>query len=300
MKSFSIMETKELLSSFLNYCLTEKALSVNSVKSYENDLKGFFKFLTEQEINPHNCQRGNITEYLISLQEKGYSTSSIARILSSIKQFFRYLIFEGKIKHDPTEGIKSPKLWLRLPKALSTEETNKLLSVILSSKYFLRDITMLELVYSSGLRVSELVNLKLTDINFEAGFIRVRGKGEKERVVPVARRTLERIKDYIIELRPRLIKKRASDYLFLNNRGIPMTRQRFWQNLKAMGRQAGIEVTPHMLRHSFATHLLEGGADLRSVQRMLGHSDISTTQIYTKVSMERLRKEYLKHHPRAK
>lgn len=159
---------------------------------------------------------------------------------------------------------------------------------------------MLELMYATGLRVSELVKIKIADINFEAGFIRIIGKGERERIVPVAQRTLEGIKKYIFDLRPRLIKNRASDYLFLNNRGQPMTRQRFWQNLKNMGKLAGVEVTPHMIRHSFATHLLEGGADLRSLQKMLGHSDISTTQIYTKVSMERLRKEYLKHHPRAK
>lgn len=294
------MEGKELLNSFINYCLTEKALSVNSAKSYETDLKGFFNYLYQQQLCPLKSERGEIIGYLIELQHRGYSTSSIARVLSSIKQFYRFLISEGKIKHDPTEGIKSPRLWIRLPKALSSDETNKLLSVILGSKYFLRDITMLELVYSSGLRVSELVNLKLSDINFEAGFIRVRGKGEKERIVPVARRTLERVQLYLVELRPKLLKKGVSDYLFLNNRGLPMTRQRFWQNLKMIGRQAGIEVTPHMLRHSFATHLLEGGADLRSVQKMLGHSDISTTQIYTKVSMDRLRKEYFKHHPRAK
>ncbi len=171
---------------------------------------------------------------------------------------------------------------------------------MLESKYYLRDITMLELMYASGLRVSELVNLKLSDINFEAGFIRVRGKGDKERVVPIAHRSMEKLKKYLVELRPKLLKRNASDYVFLNNRGQAMTRQRFWQNLKAMGKIAGVNVTPHMIRHSFATHLLEGGADLRSLQKMLGHSDISTTQIYTKVSMDRLRKEYLKHHPRAK
>ncbi|GAB5047191.1 site-specific tyrosine recombinase XerD [Thermodesulfovibrio sp. TK110] len=294
------MEQKELLKKFINYCLTEKALSINTVKSYENDLKGFIKWLNEQNILILDCKKDEIVHYLLGLKEKGYTSSSIARILSSLKQFFRFLIFENLINHDPTEGLKSPKLWLRLPKALEMDEVKKLLSVILQNKYYLRDITMLELMYASGLRVSELVNLKLSDINFEAGFIRVKGKGDKERVIPIAHRSIEKIKNYLIELRPKLLKNRASDYVFLNNRGQAMTRQRFWQNLKVIGKIAGVNVTPHMIRHSFATHLLEGGADLRSLQKMLGHSDISTTQVYTKVSMDRLRKEYLKHHPRAK
>ncbi len=293
------MEEK-VLKKFLDYSITEKGLSVNTVKSYENDLKAFLKYLEKQQISAFNCKKDDIVQYLLTLKEKGYSSASVARILSSIKQFFRYLIFEGNISHDPTEGLKSPKLWLRLPKALNVEDVKKLLAVFLESKYFLRDIAMLELMYASGLRVSELVKLRLGDVNFEAGFIKVKGKGDKERVIPVAQRTIERIKKYMIELRPKLLKKKASDYLFLNNRGEPMTRQRFWQNLKAMGKLANVEVTPHMIRHSFATHLLEGGADLRSLQKMLGHSDISTTQIYTKVSMDRLKKEYLKRHPRAK
>lgn len=294
------MEEKALLKKFLNYCLTEKALSINTIKSYENDLKGFVSYLEEKRFHISDCKKNDIMQYLFILKERGYSTTSIARILSSIKQFFRFLIFDGKIDHDPVEGLKSPKLWFRLPKALNLDDVKKLLSVILESKYFLRDIAMLELMYASGLRVSELVKIKLSDINFEAGFIRVRGKGEKERVVPVAQRTIETVKRYLLELRPKLIKKRTSDFLFLNNRGQAMSRQRFWQNLKAIGKLAQVDVTPHMIRHSFATHLLEGGADLRSLQKMLGHSDISTTQIYTKVSMDRLRKEYLKHHPRAK
>lgn len=294
------MEHTEVIKKFLNYLLTERALSINTVKSYENDLKAFFKFLDEQNITIMDCKKNEVTNYLLTLKEKGYSSASIARTLSTLKQFFRFLIFENQMLHDPTEGLKSPKLWLRLPKALEFDEIKRLLSVMLESKYFLRDMAMLELMYAAGLRVSELVKLKLSDINFEAGFIRVKGKGDKERVVPVAQRTIERIKQYLTQLRPELLKKRASDYVFLSNRGQPMTRQRFWQNLKAMGKIAGVEVTPHMIRHSFATHLLEGGADLRSLQKMLGHSDISTTQIYTKVSMDRLKREYLKHHPRAK
>lgn len=294
------MDAKNLLKRFLGYLLTEKALSLNTVKSYEADLKNFFRYCEENNLDISNCQKQHIRTYLLELKEKGYNTTSIARALSSLKQFFRFLILENVFEHDPTEGLKSPKLWFRLPKALDLEDIKKMLSVMLETKYFLRDITMLELMYASGLRVSELVGLKLGDINFEAGFIRVKGKGDKERVVPVAQHSLERIKQYLTEIRPKLLKKKASDYLFLNNRGQPMTRQRFWQNLKEIGKVAGIDVTPHMIRHSFATHLLEGGADLRSLQKMLGHSDISTTQIYTKVSMDRLKREYLKYHPRAK
>ncbi len=294
------MEHLTQLKKFINYLLTEKALSINTVKSYENDLKGFFRYIEKNKIFYADCKKENIINYLLELKERGYSSASIARILSSVKQFFRFLILDSIISHDPTEGLRSPKPWLRLPKALETDEVRRLLSVIFESKYFFRDIVMLELMYASGLRVSELIKLKLSDINFEAGFIRIKGKADKERVVPVAQRTIERIRNYLTLLRPRLLKERTSDYVFLNNRGKPMTRQRFWQNLKAMGKLAGINVTPHMIRHSFATHLLEGGADLRSLQKMLGHSDISTTQIYTKVSMDRLRREYLKHHPRAK
>ena len=294
------MEQKEFLKKFLNYCLTEKALSINTIKSYQNDLVAFINYINEQKLDVINCKRDDIIRYFLILKEKGYSSASIARILSSIKQFFRFLLLDSRIAHDPVEGFKSPKLWLKLPKALNTEEIKKLLDVFLNSKYFQRDITMLELMYACGLRVSELVKLKISDVNLEAVFIKVKGKGEKERIVPVAQRTLEKIKKYLLEFRPKLLKKRASDFLFINNRGQPLTRQRFWQNLKLMGKLAGIDVSPHMIRHSFATLLLEGGADLRSLQKMLGHSDISTTQIYTKVSMDRLRREYLKHHPRAK
>lgn len=291
---------EQILKNFLNYLLTEKALSINTIKSYESDLEGFFRYLKEQAFNYLTCKKNDIVGYILSLKEKSYTATSIARALSTLKQFYRYLVLENKMDYNPTEGLKSPKLWQRLPKAVEVDEIKKLLSVMLSSRYFLRDLIMLELMYSSGLRVSELVRLKLSDLNLEAGFIRVKGKADKERIVPIAQRTVERVKKYLAELRPKLLKKEASQYVFLNNRGQPMTRQRFWQNLKAMGKIAGIDVTPHMIRHSFATHLLEGGADLRSLQKMLGHSSISTTQIYTKVSMDRLRREYLKHHPRAK
>jgi integrase/recombinase XerD len=192
-----------------------------------------------------------------------------------------------------------PKKWERVPKALSLSDVKSLLEAKFSAKTALRDSSMLELLYSSGLRVSELVKIKLGDIHGEAGFIRVVGKGSKERIIPVNTRALEKIKRYIAEERPAILKKKQSLYLFVTRKGGPMTRQRFWQTLKAIGKQAGIELSPHTIRHCFATHLLEGGADLRSVQKMLGHSDIATTQIYTKVTTDRIKKVFKTYHPRA-
>ena len=192
-----------------------------------------------------------------------------------------------------------PRKWERLPKALSISEVMDLLQTSLSGKTILRDSAMLELLYSSGLRVSELVRIKLGDIHFDAGFVRILGKGDKERVVPVNVRALAKVKRYMDEERPVILKKRQSLYLFVTKRGKPMSRQRFWQTLKAIGKQAGLEISPHTIRHCFATHLLEGGADLRSVQKMLGHSDISTTQIYTKVTTDRIKKVFKAYHPRA-
>jgi integrase/recombinase XerD len=186
-----------------------------------------------------------------------------------------------------------------LPKSLSLDDVRGLLKVRSENSLALRDIAMVELLYSSGLRVSELVSLRTQDVNYEAGFLRVTGKGSKERVVPAHPKALERLKLYMQDLRPKLLGKRRSDYIFITNRGRSMTRQRFWQALKTLGRLAGVELSPHMLRHSFATHMLEGGADLRSLQMMLGHSDISTTQVYTKVSTDRKKKVYEKYHPRA-
>jgi integrase/recombinase XerD len=239
-------------------------------------------------------------DYLNRLRDNGYSTASICRFISSVKGLAKYQITEKMISEDPTETLRNPKQWDRLPKALDLEDIRKLLSTDMPGGTALRDSAMFELMYASGLRVSEAVMIRVNDINFEAGFLRVLGKGSKERVVPMNRRAAEKIKEYMLQLRPRLLRGRNSPYLFLSVRGAPMTRQRFWQALKKLGNMAGLKITPHAIRHSFATHLLDGGADLRSVQKMLGHSDIATTQIYTKVTADRLRKAYVDHHPRAK
>jgi integrase/recombinase XerD len=291
-----------VLRSFISYLSVERGLSKNTVESYTTDLKGFFAFLSEAAENGRNPEftREDIVDYLGRLKDSGYSTSSICRFISSIKRYSRYLVTEKIISEDPTETLRNPKQWDRLPKALSLEDIKKLFDTEISSETFVRDSAMLELMYSSGLRVSEIISIKVNDLNFEAGFLRVMGKGSKERVVPTNRRASEKIKQYMRELRPVLLKGRQSPFLFITNRGMPMSRQRFWQALKRLGNLAGLKITPHTIRHSFATHLLDGGADLRSVQKMLGHSDISTTQIYTKVSAERIRKAYLNYHPRAK
>jgi integrase/recombinase XerD len=290
----------DVLRSFISYLSIERGLAKNTVASYAADLKGFFGFLSESGRDPGSFTREDIVNYLGRLRDSGYSTASVCRFISSIKSFSRYLITEKIISEDPTETLRNPKQWDRLPKALSLEDIKTLFETEIKSETFIRDSAMLELMYSSGLRVSEVISSKVNDLNFEAGFLRVFGKGSKERIVPMNRRAAEKIRKYTMELRPSLLKGRQSPFLFLTNRGRPMTRQRFWQTLKKLGTLAGLQITPHTIRHSFATHLLDGGADLRSVQKMLGHEDISTTQIYTKVSADRIRKAYLDHHPRAK
>jgi integrase/recombinase XerD len=290
----------DALKQFISYLSVERGLSRNTVASYSADLKGFFSFLEERGKSEPSLTREDITDYLAKLREEGYSAASICRLISSVKGFAKFLITEKIISDDPTETLRNPKQWERLPKALTLDEIRKLFDTEIKSEIFGRDLAMFELMYSSGLRVSEIISIRVNDINFEAGFLRVLGKGSKERVVPMNRRAGEKIKDYMRDLRPQLLKNRQSPYLFLSTRGAPMTRQRFWQALKKLGGFAGLKITPHAIRHSFATHMLDGGADLRSVQKMLGHADISTTQIYTKVSAERLRSAYLDHHPRAK
>ena len=289
----------ELLDSFFTYLSVEKGLSENTLKSYAADLKRYALFLKEREKTIVSALRGDIIDFSEGLRNAGYSIPSICRYLSSIKALYKYLLIENIMDNDPSENIHMPKKWERLPKALSVSEMMDLLQTGFSGKTVLRDSAMLELLYSSGLRVSELVRIKLGDIHFDAGFVRIMGKGSKERVVPVNARALEKVKRYSEEERPAMLKKRQSPYLFVTRLGKPMSRQRFWQTLKAIGKQAGLEISPHTIRHCFATHLLEGGADLRSVQKMLGHSDISTTQIYTKVTTDRIRKVFKTYHPRA-
>lgn len=303
------MQPADLLHNFLSYLAVEKGLSRNTVDSYRMDLGLFGKFLSSKEKTIEAFSREDVLDFLDAMMEKRYSTSSICRFISSIKGFCKFLLVEKIISEDVTENIQSPKRWERLPKALSIDQMKGVLETSVSRREkgkkvhetarSFRNAAMVELMYSSGLRVSELVNLRVDDIHFDGGFMRIIGKGAKERVVPVNQRALHKIKEYAVNFRPVLLKGRFSPHLFVTGRGSSMTRQRFWQTIKRYGKQFGIELSPHTVRHSFATHLLEGGADLRSLQKLLGHSDISTTQIYTKVSMDRIKKVYIKHHPRA-
>ena len=288
-----------LLENFFTYLTVEKGLARNTVSSYHADLKKYRLFLDERKTVPVSVTTADIIDFIEVLRNGGYSSASICRYISSIKALYKYILMENEIDHDPSENIQIPKKWERLPKALSISDVRTLLDAGSSGKTALRDSAMLELLYSSGLRVSELVSIKLGDIHFDAGFIRVLGKGAKERVVPVNVRALEKVKRYTGEERPTILKKRQSAYLFVTRLGGQMTRQRFWQTLKTIGGRAGVVLSPHTIRHCFATHLLEGGADLRSVQKMLGHSDISTTQVYTKVTTDRIKKVFKKYHPRA-
>jgi integrase/recombinase XerD len=289
----------ELPDLFLTYLSVEKGLSLNTVNAYAADLKKYLLFLKEQGRDATKAKKEDIVDFLELLRSGTYSIPTVCRYISSIKAFYRFLLIENRIQDDPTDNLQMPKKWERVPKALTLSDVKSLLNAKFTAKTALRDSSMLEMLYSSGLRVSELVNIKIGDIHIEAGFIRVLGKGSKERIVPVNVRALERIKRYIAEERPAILRKKQSQYLFVTRTGGPMTRQRFWQTLKAIGKQAGIELSPHTIRHCFATHLLEGGADLRSVQKMLGHSDISTTQIYTKVTTDRIKKVFKTYHPRA-
>jgi integrase/recombinase XerD len=289
-----------VMSEFLAHLSVERGLARNTVQAYSTDLGKFAAFLEGRGSDLGGFDRQDVIDFMEALQADGMAVSSLCRSLSSVRSLARHLLERGAMQADPTENVSSPKRWATLPKALSLTSVRGLLRVKGgASRLAERDAAMVEMMYSSGLRVSELVMMKVADVDFEAGYVRVMGKGGKERVVPTSGRALESVKEYMLALRPLLLGRKRSEYLFLTARGGPMTRQRFWQALKEYGRAAGVEISPHVLRHSFATHLLEGGADLRSVQKMLGHADIATTQIYTKITMKRAREVYDKHHPRA-
>lgn len=291
-----------LVDQFLNYILIEKGLSDKTIESYSSDLTRFLEFLEKNSIrNLSETDTPIILRYLIALRNAGLSARSRARHLVTLRGFYRFLTHEGMIEHDPVRIIDFPKAGLKLPDVLSIQEIKDLLSLADASKpQGARDGAMIELLYAAGLRVSELIGIKLQDVSLEAGFVRVFGKGSKERVVPIGLYAKERIDHYIVNARSQLLKKKINHFLFITRLGKPMTRQGFWKLFKRYVLKAGINknITPHTLRHSFASHLLEGGADLRSVQLMLGHIDISTTQIYTHVAREHLKKMHDKFHPR--
>jgi integrase/recombinase XerD len=284
--------------SFLDYCRVEKGLSANSLDAYRRDLLAFQQFMNG---TPSWPQLPDIERYIDNEYRQGRAVRSVVRRLTTLRNLFGFLLAEGKIAKDPTELIPVPKQPQSLPKYLNREEIDSLLAAPDAAKPLgLRDRAMLELLYATGLRVSELCSVQISDLNREMGLVRVTGKGNKQRMVPVGRAALAAIDAYLENGRSRLLKTLASSYLFIGNRGVQLTRKGFWKTVRSYGLKSGIrsKLTPHVLRHSFATHLLEGGADLRAVQTMLGHADIGTTQIYTHVMRSRLRQTIDEHHPR--
>jgi len=289
----------EYTADFLNFCRIEKGLAANSLEAYARDLDRYGIYFEKQTAQNHT---DTVLSYLNSLYQSGLSSRSIARHLATLRNFYGFLLREGKIACDPTEHVRTPKQWKTIPKFLNLNQIDKLLAIPdVSTPTGIRDRAMLELLYATGLRVSELCRVGVSDLNLEMGVLRTTGKGNKQRLVPVGRSAVAAGRQYLESARGQILKGRGSRFLFVTARGGAMTRQAFWKLLSAHGRRAGIfhNLTPHVLRHSFATHLLEGGADLRSVQTMLGHADISTTQIYTHVMRSRLRKTLDDHHPRA-
>lgn len=293
---------KYLADEFLDYITVEKGLSKNTREAYGIDLSKFITYLGQKGIKDiDSVRRNNITDYLMSEKEKGISPNSLSRNLVAIRMFFRFLVMNNYVEDDITSVLDSPRLWKILPEVLSVKEVEQLLKGPDSRKRFrLRDKALLELMYAAGLRVSEAAGLSTSDINMDMGFLRCMGKGSKERIVPLGRPSIFAVRNYIKKERSGLMKDLLSGNVFLTQQGKPFTRQGIWKLIKDYARIAGIKknITPHTLRHSFATHLLSNGADLRVVQELLGHSDITTTQIYTHVDKNRLKAIHKKFHPR--
>lgn len=287
---------------YIDYCRVEKGLSANTLSAYQRDLGRLALFCEKRQRPLLEVGGEDLAGFVDSLFQAELSSRSIARYVASIRNFYLYQLRQERISTDPTVDLRSPKQAKPLPKFLSLEEVDRLLDAPdASTPRGARDRAMLQLLYAAGLRVSELIGVQLSQLNSQLGVVRVTGKGDKQRMVPVGKIALQAIEAYLEHDRPQILKRRNSRYLFVTARGTLLTRQAFWKLLKNYGLQAGImkNLTPHLLRHSFATHLLERGADLRSLQLMLGHADISTTQIYTHVLRERLRKVYDEHHPRS-
>ncbi len=298
---------QEQIRKFLDFLVAEKGYSENTIAAYRNDLSQFDKFLTEMDppiTSWAEVKKDKIVGYILHLKEREYTSSTVARKVAAIKSFFHFLLAEGIIKDDPTVALDSPTVKKRLPKALSHDLVNRLLAEASKSSTpkGQRDKAILELLYATGMRVSELVLLNINDVNLASASVRCFGKGGKERIIPIYDRAVRALEEYWRKGRSRLMKDSDEKALFLNHRGKRLTRQGLWLIIKHYAGEIGMgsEITPHTLRHSFATHMLSGGADLRHIQELLGHANISTTQIYTHVNSERLREVYDETHPRAK
>ena len=293
---------KELIGEFINYIAVERGLAKNTLLAYTRDLQKYTGYLSQRKIqNSDAVSRDHVTSFMMDLKKHGMSTTSICRHLASVKMFHRFLVRENLAKEDPTTLVDTPKLFKRVPEVLTQKEVESILQVAQKVRSAgKRDYVILELFYASGMRVSELVDLKITSINLDVGFVRALGKGSKERLIPIGRKARQALAYYYAKVRPKLLKTFETDALFLSRLGKRLSRQCVWKIVKDYARLAGIKknIKPHTLRHTFATHLLEHGADLRSVQEMLGHADISTTQIYTHVDRERLKSVHKQFHPR--
>lgn len=291
------------ITDYIGYLLFERRMSKNTVSSYESDLNQYMLYLFEHNINSlNNIETFDIEEYLKKLNKDNLSTTSIARKLTVIKNFHKYLFNKEILKEDVSETIKRPKLAKKLPTVLSIDEVDRLLDIEVNSIFDYRNRAMIELLYGTGLRITELLNLKVGDIDFENCTLRCIGKGSKERIVPIGEYVISSLNEYYDNSRNILLKNKNSDYIFLNNRGQRLSRISFFRILKELALKKGIkkEISPHSLRHSFATHILEGGGDLRVIQDFLGHSDIQTTRVYTHISNNKVKKDYIEYHPRSK
>lgn len=295
-----------LVAGFLDYLTGERGFSANTTAAYHNDLQQFARYQGEHApaAGVEQITRSDILDYLLHLREKGYADATVARKVASLKSFFHFLVGEGLIQRDPTENLESPQVRKSLPRYLEFGQIEALLAHpdTLATPEARRDKAMLELLYATGMRVTELINLNLDDIDLDAGFVRCMGKGSRERMIPVYPAALEAVRHYLQVGRPRLVRNPAETSLFVNHRGVRLTRQGFWLILKTHGEGAGISasITPHTLRHSVATHLLRNGMPLRAVQEILGHASISTTEIYTHLADEHVREVFERAHPRAR
>jgi len=293
----------EVINDFINYLSIERGLAENTLISYKRDLNKFAEFLKKKGVTSvGGIKKQDITSFLMSERDKGLSSNSVARSFAAIKVFYKFLVGEGGVKENIASLIDAPKLWKHLPETLNLDEVESIISQPNIKNWMgARDRATLELMYATGFRVSEIVNLKVHDVNLEFGFVKCVGKGGKERIVPLGKQAKHAVSRYLQKTRPKLVKRGINDSrLFLTRLGKGMSRQQFWKMIKRYTKDAKIKkkITPHTLRHSFATHLLERGADLRVVQEMLGHADISTTQVYTHINKERLKSIHHKYHPR--
>jgi len=295
---------EDLIQEFINYISVERGLAKNTLLAYARDLKAYVEYLKAQNRKqPDDVSREHVTQFMYTLKKKGLSTTSICRALAAVKMFHRFLVRENFAKEDPTNLVETPKIWKRVPEVLSQAEMEAIIRAAQGkSAQMVRDYAILELFYASGMRVSELADLKANALNFDVGYVRCIGKGSKERIIPIGKKSREALALYCQKVRPKFLAKSSpeADTLFLSRLGKRLSRQSIWKLINVYALKAGIRkvIKPHTLRHTFATHLLEHGADLRSVQEMLGHSDISTTQIYTHVDKERLKSVHKQFHPR--